>query len=195
MHVIHDFEVTEDAGATANGTPFSHVSASRDACATGNRGKGSDMNVVGDLHQVVDDDGIANHRVVYGPAVDRGMGANFDVIANHDATHLGNSDPARRIGRIAEAVATDHDPVLQAHPGAEDTVIAVPHEKWGQRPLAVVVPKRGDGLNKAELDAFLEQRFARWMLPDEYIFADEIPKTSTGKFSKKTVRERFGLPA
>ncbi len=83
---------------------------------------------------------------------------------------------------------------IMSHPDvAEATVIAVPHEKWGQRPLAVVVPKRGDSLDKAGLNAFLEQRFARWMLPDDYIFADEIPKTSTGKFSKKTVRERFGL--
>ncbi|MCC5809058.1 MAG: long-chain fatty acid--CoA ligase [Ectothiorhodospiraceae bacterium] len=83
---------------------------------------------------------------------------------------------------------------IMSHPQvSEATVIAVPHEKWGERPLAVVVTRSGEPLEKATLDAFLEKRFARWMLPDDYIFTDEIPKTSTGKFSKKTVREQFGV--
>lgn len=77
---------------------------------------------------------------------------------------------------------------------AEAAVIAVPHERWGQRPLAAVVTHSGKPLDKDALSAFLSDRFARWMLPDDYVFVDEIPKTSTGKFSKKTLREQMVGP-
>ncbi len=74
---------------------------------------------------------------------------------------------------------------------AEAAVIAVPHELWGHRPLAAVVTRNGKPIDKEALNAFLADRFARWMLPDDYVFIDEIPKTSTGKFSKKTLREQL----
>jgi fatty-acyl-CoA synthase len=81
---------------------------------------------------------------------------------------------------------------LMGHPAvAEAAVIAVPDEKWGERPLAVVVRKAGAAVGEAELVASIAGKFAKWWLPDRVEFVEEIPKTATGKFSKRTLRERF----
>jgi fatty-acyl-CoA synthase len=81
---------------------------------------------------------------------------------------------------------------LMAHPKvAEAAVIGVTSTKWGERPIACVVPKPGEAPTREELLEFLEPRVARWWLPDEVVLIDEVPKTSVGKFSKKTLRERF----
>ena len=85
---------------------------------------------------------------------------------------------------------------LMAHPDvAEAAVIAVPHERWVERPLACVVVRPGASPTKEDLLAFLEGRVARWWLPDDIRFIDEVPKTSTGKFSKKDLRDRFAVPS
>ncbi|GAA1395390.1 long-chain fatty acid--CoA ligase [Pseudonocardia kongjuensis] len=82
---------------------------------------------------------------------------------------------------------------IMAHPKvAEAAVIAVPHEKWVERPLACVVVKDGEQLTADELIDFLAPRVAKWWLPDAVEFIDEVPKTSVGKFSKKTLRDKFG---
>ena len=74
---------------------------------------------------------------------------------------------------------------LMGHPAvAEAAVIAVPHPKWDERPLAVVVLKPGQTATADELRAFLAPNFAKWWLPDAIEFADEIPRTSVGKFKK-----------
>ena len=81
---------------------------------------------------------------------------------------------------------------LMAHPAvAEAAVIAIPHERWVERPLACVVLRPDHEVDKAELMAFLEARVAKWWLPDDLVFIDEVPKTSVGKFSKKDLRDRF----
>jgi fatty-acyl-CoA synthase len=80
-----------------------------------------------------------------------------------------------------------HPKVLEA------AVIAVPHERWVERPLACIVPKPEfkDALTAAEIMEYLKPRVAKWWLPDEVIFIDAVPKTSVGKFDKKVLRERF----
>jgi fatty-acyl-CoA synthase len=81
---------------------------------------------------------------------------------------------------------------LMGHPAVrEAAVIAVPHPKWGERPLAVVVPKSNGGVEPEELRAHLAGSFPKWWLPDGFAFVDEIPKTSAGKFSKSALRARF----
>jgi fatty-acyl-CoA synthase len=81
---------------------------------------------------------------------------------------------------------------LMAHPAvAEAAVIAVPHPKWQERPLATVVLKPDASATKEELIEFLTPRVAKWWLPDDVVFIDEVPKTSVGKFSKKDLRARF----
>jgi fatty-acyl-CoA synthase len=81
---------------------------------------------------------------------------------------------------------------LMAHPKiAEAAVVGVSHEKWGERPLACVVVAPGEELAKEDVLEFLSDRVAKWWLPDDVVFIDEVPKTSVGKFSKKTLRDRY----
>jgi len=88
--------------------------------------------------------------------------------------------------------SVDLENQIMAHPKvAEAAVIAVPHPKWSERPLACVVVKPGEELAKEELIAFLRERLNKWQLPDDVVFIDEVPKTSVGKFSKKTLRDKF----
>lgn len=81
---------------------------------------------------------------------------------------------------------------LMAHPGvAEATVVGLKHARWQERPVALVVKKAGIDLSEEELLGFLEERVAKWWLPDRIVFVDEIPKTGTGKFDKKVVRDQY----
>jgi fatty-acyl-CoA synthase len=81
---------------------------------------------------------------------------------------------------------------IMAHPKvAEAAVIGVSHPKWGERPLACVVLVEGESATKDEIVGFLDGRVAKWWLPDDVTFVDEIPKTSVGKFSKKDLRDKF----
>jgi fatty-acyl-CoA synthase len=81
---------------------------------------------------------------------------------------------------------------IMGHPKvAEAAVIGVPHPKWSERPLACVVVKPGETLTRDEVLAHLEGRLAKWWIPDDVVFIDEVPKTSVGKFSKKDLREKF----
>ncbi len=93
--------------------------------------------------------------------------------------------------------SVDLENALMAHPAiAEAAVIAIPHPKWGERPLACVVVKPGQGGDAAALAEalgahLLVHGFAKWQLPDRYEVIDAIPRTSTGKFWKVKLRERF----
>jgi fatty-acyl-CoA synthase len=81
---------------------------------------------------------------------------------------------------------------IMAHPDVrEAAVIAKPDVKWSERPVACVVVKAGAVLTAEDVLEHLRPRVARWWLPDEIQFIDEVPKTSTGKFSKKTLREQL----
>jgi fatty-acyl-CoA synthase len=84
------------------------------------------------------------------------------------------------------------DNALMAHPAvAEAAVIAVPHPKWQERPLAVVVLKGGAAATAEDLCGFLAGKFAKWQLPDAFVFVPEIPHTGTGKMMKSKLREQF----
>lgn len=82
---------------------------------------------------------------------------------------------------------------IMAHPQVlEAAVIAVPDERWSERPLAVVVPtKDGADLTEADIHAYLAERVAKFWIPERVVFIGEIPKTSVGKFSKATLREMY----
>ncbi len=81
---------------------------------------------------------------------------------------------------------------IMAHPAvAEAAVIAVAHPKWMERPLACVVKKPGHEVSPAELRAHLLASFEKWCLPNDFVFIDAVPRTSTGKFMKLKLRERF----
>jgi fatty-acyl-CoA synthase len=90
--------------------------------------------------------------------------------------------------------SVDMESLLMAHPKVlEAAVIAVPHPKWVERPLACVVPKpeHRESLTPGEILDFLRPQVAKWWLPDGVAFLDAIPKTGVGKFDKKVLRERF----
>ncbi|MFL5797442.1 MAG: long-chain fatty acid--CoA ligase [Actinomycetota bacterium] len=89
----------------------------------------------------------------------------------------------------------DLESALMGHPAVlEAAVIAVPDERWGERPLACVVLKEGAKATRDELIDFIAPQFAKWCLPERVEFVDEIPKTSVGKFDKKVLRARFQGP-
>ena len=88
----------------------------------------------------------------------------------------------------------DLEGLIMGHPKvSEAAVIAVPHPKWQERPLALVVPKpayKGQ-LTKEEIIEFLTPKTAKWWLPDDVVFIEAVPKTSVGKFDKKVLRDQF----
>ncbi len=81
---------------------------------------------------------------------------------------------------------------VMAHPGVvEAAVIAVPDERWSERPLVAVVLEDASPATAEELVAFLTDRVSRWWLPERWTFIEEVPKTSVGKFDKKALRARY----
>jgi fatty-acyl-CoA synthase len=88
--------------------------------------------------------------------------------------------------------SVDLENAIMAHPAVrEAAVIAMPHERWAERPLACVVLDEGASLNAGELREHLLDHVVKWWLPDEIAFVDEIPKTSVGKFDKKVLRAKL----
>lgn len=90
--------------------------------------------------------------------------------------------------------SVDLENALMSHPDvAEAAVVAVPDDKWGERPLATVVLKEGATADFETLRAFLaeEGRIAKWQLPERWTLIEAVPKTSVGKFDKKVLRRRY----
>jgi len=88
--------------------------------------------------------------------------------------------------------SVDLENVIMAHPDVrEASVVGVPDEKWGERPLASVVLVEGSSATADDLSAFLDGKVARWQVPERWAFIDEVPKTSVGKFDKKVIRRRY----
>jgi fatty-acyl-CoA synthase len=86
----------------------------------------------------------------------------------------------------------DLENALIAHPAVQEAaVIAVPHAKWGERPLGVLVLKPQATVTREALNEHLGARFASYALPDAYVFVAEIPRTSTGKMLKAKLREAY----
>jgi fatty-acyl-CoA synthase len=86
----------------------------------------------------------------------------------------------------------DLERALMAHPAvSEAAVVGVRHVRWQERPLAVVVKRPGADVTADELTQFLESKVAKWWIPDRIDFVDELPKTGTGKFDKRSVRARY----
>ena len=80
-----------------------------------------------------------------------------------------------------------------AHPEVvEAGVIGVPHPKWDERPLVVAVRRAGSTLTTGELLTFYQGRIAKWWMPDDVLFVDELPHGATGKLLKTKLRELYG---
>ncbi len=88
--------------------------------------------------------------------------------------------------------SVDLENALAAHPAVREAgVIAIAHPKWDERPVAIMVLRAGMQASPAELREFLCSRFAKWQLPEAFVFLDELPHTSTGKLSKLELRKHF----
>ncbi|MGK2741241.1 3-(methylthio)propionyl-CoA ligase [Tepidicaulis sp. LMO-SS28] len=78
------------------------------------------------------------------------------------------------------------------HPDvAEAAVIGITHPKWDERPLLVIVPKEGKSPNREDILKYMDGKIAKWWMPDDVVFVDEIPHTATGKIQKLTLRQQF----
>jgi fatty-acyl-CoA synthase len=114
-----------------------------------------------------------------------------DVAAISPDGHVRITDRAKDViksgGEWISSVDLENE--LMAHPAVhEAAIIAKPDERWTERPLACVVLRDGSQAEPDDLAAFLRDRVAKWWVPDEFAFLDEVPKTSVGKFDKKVLR-------
>ncbi|MEM2793981.1 MAG: fatty-acid--CoA ligase, partial [Candidatus Methanomethylicia archaeon] len=101
-------------------------------------------------------------------------------------------DVVKSGGEFISSIILENE--IMAHPAVlEAAVIAVPHERWMERPLACVVLKQEfkDKISERDILSFLDGKVPRWWIPDNVVFLDAIPKTSVGKFDKKTLRQMF----
>jgi acyl-CoA synthetase (AMP-forming)/AMP-acid ligase II len=88
--------------------------------------------------------------------------------------------------------SVDLENLLMAHEAvAEAAVIAIPDERWGERPLAVIVVRDEHTVEAEDLKAHLSSQYAKWQIPDRFEFIDQIPRTATGKFKKTALREMY----
>jgi len=117
-----------------------------------------------------------------------------DIATQDEWGYLAIVDRAKDViksgGEWISSVSLENE--LMAHEAvSEASVIAVAHEKWQERPMACVVLREGADASPEALNEHLAERFPDWWLPDRYEFVDAIPRTSTGKFDKLTLRKRY----
>ena len=117
-----------------------------------------------------------------------------------DVAEVGEGGFIRLVDRTKDLVksggewisSVELENVIMGHPDVlEAAVVAVPDERWGERPCACVVPRPGAELDADGVRAHLADRVAKWWVPERVELIDEVPKTSVGKFDKKVLRSRF----
>jgi fatty-acyl-CoA synthase len=118
-----------------------------------------------------------------------------DVVTIDPEGYVRITDRAKDViksgGEWISSVALEN--ALMSHPSVlEAAVFAGRHPKWDERPVAAIVLKKGAAATEEELTGHLASKFAKFWLPDAYVFVDQIPRTSTGKFLKSKLRESYG---
>jgi fatty-acyl-CoA synthase len=170
---------------------------------------GVEMKIVDDKDKELARDGKAFGRLkVRGPAVAkgyfRGEGKDAfdkegwfdtgDVATLDEMGYMTITDRSKDViksgGEWISSIEIEN--IAVGHPAiAEAAVIGIPHPKWDERPLLIVVLKEGKSATKQEILKYLEGKIAKWWMPDDVVFVDEIPHTATGKIQKLALRERF----
>jgi len=169
---------------------------------------GVEMQIVDDEDKKLPRDGKTFGRLkVRGPAVARayfkdsgnildqdGFFDTGDVatIDQHGYMHITDrsKDVIKSGGEWISSIELEN--LAAGHPKVgEAAVIGVKHSKWGERPLLIAVPKKGQAILKDEILAFMRGKVADWWLPDEVVFVTEIPHTATGKILKTALREQY----
>lgn len=169
---------------------------------------GVELEIVDDQGKALPWDGKTFGRLkVRGPAVSRAYfrdeaevldeGGWFDT---GDVAHIDKNGYMRITDRSKDVIKSggewissiDLENLAVGHPAvAEAAVIGIHHPKWDERPLLIVVAKGDDPPSKDALIEFLRPKVAKWWLPDDIVFVEEIPHTATGKIKKTELRERF----
>jgi acyl-CoA synthetase (AMP-forming)/AMP-acid ligase II len=165
--------------------------------------------------KIVDDEGndlprdgeTFGHLMIKGPAVSKGYFKHDAEILDKDGWF--DTGDIATIDELGYMAITDRDKdviksggewissieienAAVAHEGvAEAAVIGLPHPKWSERPLLVIVKHDGADFGKEEILGFLVGKIAKWWMPDDVVFVDEIPHTATGKILKTKLREQF----
>ena len=165
--------------------------------------------------KITDDDGMAlpwdgttfGRLKVRGPAISKayfGLDENIldddgyfdtgDVATIDENGYMNITDRAKDViksgGEWISSIELEN--LAVGHPDvAEAAVIGIPHPKWDERPLLLIVLKPDRSPAKEEILAFMQGKIAKWWMPDEVLFVPEIPHTATGKISKKTIRDQF----
>jgi fatty-acyl-CoA synthase len=179
-------------------------------CKQGHPPFGVEMKIVDDENRELPRDGKAFGRLkVRGPSIAkayfRGEGEDaFDNEGWFDTGDVATLDPDGYMtitDRAKDVIKSggewissiEIENIAVGHPAvAEAAVIGIPHPKWDERPLLVVVLKPGADATKEDILAYLTGKIAKWWMPDHVVFVSEIPHTATGKIQKTVLRERFG---
>jgi fatty-acyl-CoA synthase len=208
VHVMHAWGMTEMSplGTVAHLTGEAKLDLQ---VKQGHPPFGVEMKIVDDEERILPWDGKTFGRLkVRGPAVSssyyKGRGAEqFDEDLWFDTGDVGHmdahgylqiTDRAKDVIKSGgEWISTiDLENLAVGHPDvAEAAVIGVAHPKWDERPLLVVVLKEGRQPDKQSILDFMSGKIAKWWMPDEVVFTDEIPHTATGKIKKTTLREQM----
>jgi fatty-acyl-CoA synthase len=169
---------------------------------------GVEMKIVDDANKELPRDGKTFGRLmVRGPAIARAyFRETSDIIDQEDFFDTGDvatidphgymhitdrsKDVIKSGGEWISSIELEN--LAAGHPKVgEAAVIGVRHPKWDERPLLIVVPKKGHSASKEEILAFMQGKVARWWLPDDVVFVTEIPHTATGKILKTALREQY----
>ncbi len=170
---------------------------------------GVEMKITGDDGKTLPRDGKTfGHLMVKGPAVAaaylKGEGGDIlnaegwfdtgDVATLDPQGYMQITDRSKDViksgGEWISSIELEN--LAVGHPGvAEAAVIGLPHPKWDERPLLILVRKEKAQVEAGDVRKFMEGKIAKWWMPDDIIFVDEIPHTATGKIQKITLRERF----
>ena len=213
--VVHAWGMTEMSplGTICNLLP-KHAGASLAQrldvqCKQGRPIYGVELRIVDDEGRPLPHDGKAyGHLLVRGPCVTKGYfrgdgGDVLDAEGFFDTGDVATIDPdgyMQITDRAKDVIKSggewissiDLENAAIAHPAvAEAAVIGVAHPKWQERPLLVVVKKQGKEVSRDELLGFLAGKVAKWCVPDDVAFVDELPHTATGKLQKMKLREAF----
>ncbi|MDP3852469.1 long-chain fatty acid--CoA ligase [Phenylobacterium sp.] len=214
VYVIHAWGMTETSPLATIGTPLpEHAKLERQArydiqSRQGRAIYGVELRIIDEAGQELPADGVATGELqVRGPwvlrqyykadepAVDAdGWFTTGDVARMLPDGFLQITDRSKDVIKSGgEWISSiDLENAAIAHPEVrEAAVIGVPHPKWQERPLLLVVPRPGAAPAKADILQFLANRVARWWLPDDVIFVPDLPHTATGKLLKTALRETY----
>jgi fatty-acyl-CoA synthase len=214
VYVIHAWGMTETSPLATVGTPLpEHAFLDRQArydvqALQGRAIYGVDLRIVNIDGAIAPHDGVAvGDLQVRGPWVVRsyfkgeapattedGWFPTGDVAKIHPNGYLQLTDRSKDIiksgGEWISSV--DLENAVIAHPDVrEAAVIGVPHSKWQERPLLIIVPRPESTPDKAEILQFLASRVARWQVPDDVVIVEALPHTATGKLLKSKLRETY----